>query len=267
MRGTGCALEFLEKSGLLGRACAILELVGSNGLLRPARYAGQKNKGRRGSSIPRRLRVCGVCQVGVDKKSRIPRRKLTLKAHVVLSAGFILILAGLFLMVNNSDNATRVFVLRPVLILFAGVLFLYMGIAFTSSSSLLFFGIVLVLVGGTFLLADTGVIRYSLKELWPTIVISSGLALFPAGLYKARRIRTVYLFPAIMLVAFGVIFLLFSMHVFPFTFGEFITKWWPLFIMLGGASLVIVFFVQQANVKNFPYMEDDSLVDCEDVKE
>jgi len=210
--------------------------------------------------------------VGADENKkpsggRSSQKKLPLKAHIVLSAGLLLIVAGLFLMVNNSDNATRVFVLRPVLILLVGLLFLYFGIAFTSSSSLLFFGVFFVFVGGVFLLMDTGVIRYSLKEIWPTIVIGSGLALFPAGLYRLRRIRTVYLFPAIMLVGFGIVFLLFSMHVFPFTFGEFITKWWPLFIMLGGASLVITFFVQQANGKNFPYMEDDSLVDCEDDKE
>ena len=69
------------------------------------------------------------------------------------------------------------------------------------------------------------------------------------------------LLPAIMMLLLGVTFLLFSLRVFPVSFREFATRYWPFLIMLSGGGLVVIFFVQQLNAKDFPYMEDDSLVD------
>lgn len=196
----------------------------------------------------------------MDKEFNFPRAKYGWKANAVLAAGFVLILAGIFLMVKHSAHATKVFAFRPMVLLGIGVAALFVSIAFTESGNTLYVGLFCVMMGVVLLLIDTHTIRYSLKELWPTIMISSGLALFPASIYRLKRIRTVYLFPAIMLTVLGTLFLLFSMHIFPFSFGKFIQKWWPLLIVAGGFSLVVIFFVQRANSKRFPYMEDDSLV-------
>lgn len=197
----------------------------------------------------------------MDREFNFPRAKYGWRANAVLAAGLVLILVGIFLMVKHSEHATKVFALRPVILLSVGAIALFVSIAFTESGNTLYVGLFCVMMGIVMLMVDTHIIRYSLKEMWPTIMISSGVALFPASLYKLRRIRTVYLFPAIMLIMLGMMFLLFSMHIFPFSFREFISKWWPLLVIMGGFLLIAIFFVQRANSKRFPYMKDDSLVE------
>ena len=118
-----------------------------------------------------------------------------------------------------------------------------------------------LLMGVVLLLMDSGILRYGFSKMWPTIMIAAALSLFPAGLYRARRIRTVYLFPAIMMLVLGIVFLLFSLHVIPVSFRMFVSRCWPLLFILVGGFLVVAFYVQQLNAKTFPYMEDDSLVD------
>ena len=135
----------------------------------------------------------------MDKEFNFPRAKYGWKANAVLAAGFVLIVAGIFLMVKHSAHATKVFAFRPMVLLGIGVAALFVSIAFTESGNTLYVGLFCVMMGVVLLLIDTHTIRYSLKELWPTIMISSGLALFPASIYRLKRIRTVYLFPAIML--------------------------------------------------------------------
>lgn len=195
---------------------------------------------------------------------KFPHVRLGSFANFILAAGFVLFLAGIFLMVKHSDHATRVFALRPVLFLFAGVLLLFISFAFTENGYTIFTGLLSVFMGIVFLLIDTHILPYSFKELWPTIMIGCGISLFPSVFYKLRRIRSVYFFPAVVMCVLGTVFLMFSMHVFPFTFRHFILKWWPVLIMIGGAVLVIIFLLQQSGNKNFPYMEDDSLVNGEE---
>lgn len=180
--------------------------------------------------------------------------------NFMLAFGFVLVLTGIFLLVKRSEHATRVFAFRPVILLFAGAAVLFVAFAFTKNFNVIFLGILSMLMGVVFLIIDTHIVPFSFRELWPTIVIGSGVSLFLSFLYKYRRISSVFLFPSIMMLVLGTVFLMFSMHVFPFTFRHFITKWWPLLIIIGGASLIGIFLFQQSGNENFPYMEDDSLV-------
>ncbi len=191
---------------------------------------------------------------------RIPQTKYRKEANTILALGVLLILAGLFIFVGNSERATRLFAFRPVLLLAAGTVMVFTALAFTGSSATLFSGLFCFCMGVVTLLTDSNILSYSFKQLWPTIMIGSGFSLAITGVHKAGKIRTVYAFPAIMLVSLGIVFLLFSLHVFPLTFRQFISHWWPLLIVASGVILVSVFFVQQVNAKSFPYMEDDSLV-------
>ncbi len=200
-----------------------------------------------------------------DKKAyrfiKLPQTKYRKEANFILAVGLLLVFIGLFVLVGNQEKATKIFAFRPVLSLSSGIILLFIALALTGESFSVFLGCFFVLMGVVFLLVDSHIIPYSFSEMWPTIMIASGLALFPAGLYRAKRIRTVYLFPAIMLVLLGICFLLFSLRVFPIPFRVFVSRFWPLLIIICGLGLVVMFFVQQVNSKTFPYMEDDSLVD------
>ncbi|MCR5763205.1 MAG: DUF5668 domain-containing protein [Treponema sp.] len=185
-------------------------------------------------------------------------------ANFILAFGLFLILVGIFLLVDHSEHATRVFAFRPVLLLVSGAVFLFVSFAFTENGYTIFVGLYAVFMGIIFLLIDTHIIPYSFRELWPTVMIGCSFSLLPAVFYKFRRISSVYLFPALMICVLGVVFLMFSMHIFPFTFRHFIMKWWPFLIILGGASLIFIYLLQQSGNKKFPYMKDDSLVHGDD---
>lgn len=201
---------------------------------------------------------------GERKFFKVPQTKYTVQQNIMLAMGLLLLLAGVFMLVKLSSSATNVFAVRPVILMSLGVVVLFLSLAFTQNSLFVFVGLLFLLCGGVTLLTDTGITPHNMKQLWPLFVVSCGVALFPAGVYKLKRIRTVYLFPAIMLVLFGCVFLLFSMHVVGMSFTKFIIRWWPLILVAFGIGLVVLFFIQQVRHKDFPYMVDDSLEDDED---
>ena len=192
---------------------------------------------------------------------KLPQTIYRKESKFLLALGLLLVLAGLFIFVGRLDSSEKVFAFRPVIALGLGIVLLFISLAFTCSSLSLFFGLFFLLMGVVLLLMDSGILRYGFSKMWPTIMIAAALSLFPAGLYRARRIRTVYLFPAIMMLVLGIVFLLFSLHVIPVSFRMFVSRCWPLLFILVGGFLVVAFYVQQLNAKTFPYMEDDSLVD------
>ncbi|MBQ9537737.1 MAG: hypothetical protein IJU95_00575 [Treponema sp.] len=192
---------------------------------------------------------------------KLHKIKYRREGKVLLALGLLLVLSGLFIFVGNQESAVKVFALRPVIFLGLGILLLFWSLALSSSSLSLFFGLFFLLIGSVLLLVDSGILPCGFSQLWPTIMIAAALSLFPAGLYKARRVRTVYLFPAIMILLLGIVFLLFSLHVIPISFRVFVARCWPLLIIVSGVVLVVIFYVQQLNAKDFPYLEDDSLVD------
>lgn len=183
------------------------------------------------------------------------------KENVLLAVGLLLLLTGLFVYVGRHESSVRLFAFRPLIVLGLGIILLFTSLAFTGNSLSLFFGLFFLQIGGILLVMDAGILTCGFSQIWPTIMIATAFSLFPAGLYKARRVRTVYLFPAIMMLLLGIIFLLFSFRVFPVPFKEFVVRCWPLMVMLSGGGLVVIFFVQQLNANHFPYLEDDSLVD------
>ena len=182
----------------------------------------------------------------------------------MLALGLMLVLIGVFVKVGMVVPSESVFAWRPVTLLCAGVVCLFVAFAVMQSGLVVFVGLLSFLCGLVVLLVEAHIVPRSYDGMWPAFLIATGLALFPAGLYRLKRLRTIYLFPAISMVVLGCVFLLFSLHVVPMTFGQFMVQWWPLLLVGGGLALVIIFVVQQVNSKDFPYLEDDSLVDGDD---
>ena len=101
-------------------------------------------------------------------------------------------------------------------------------------------------------------LHLNLKELWPVIVINAGLAFLVSDLFIYKKIRAVFLFPSVALFVLGIIFLLFSLHVFHISFAKFISVFWPIVLFVLGILLILVYGVQRINSEEFPYIKDDS---------
>ena len=111
------------------------------------------------------------------------------------------------------------------------------------------------------LFMDLGFLGYGMEELWPVFSIIFGISLIPAGLYKMKRVKSIYLFPAILFILLGILFLLFSAQVIKVSFSKIMVYTFPLLLLAGGAVLIILFLVQNHKKNIFPVLKDDSLDD------
>ncbi|MBO6131341.1 MAG: hypothetical protein J6P28_05175 [Treponema sp.] len=193
--------------------------------------------------------------------------KLPLKYHVGLVIGIGILLSGVFLLATKFSKTQDPFGWKSIFLTGAGAFLLYISFALIKKGIWVFLGIVFFLCGVHILLLDVNILPFSFIETWPLTIVICGLALIPAGLYNHKRIRTIYLFPAVLMILMGIVFLLFSMHIFKTSFRQFIYMWWPIILIFGGIWLIILFVVQQKHHEILPYMNDDSLIEGEDSNE
>ncbi len=94
------------------------------------------------------------------------------------------------------------------------------------------------------------------KRYWPLAVIISGASLLVLGTIRCKKFRTVYVFPAATLTILGSFFLLFTLRIITVPLRVFSSFFLPVFLILGGMFLIVLYYVRQ-NVKDkFPIIKD-----------
>ena len=180
--------------------------------------------------------------------------------NFLLAVGMSCILFGIYFLVafRAAAGAGIAVFVRFMCLSGVGMLLLFLSLVLIKSYLLVYVGMQLVFFGILALVIDSNIVSAGLRELWPVLVVSSGVSLFPAGLYRAKRIKSIYLFPGILLVVIGLFFLPFSLNLTGVSLKKFFLAFYPLAFIFMGLILVVVFFYQQTHRKNFPYMTDDS---------
>ncbi|MBO4387231.1 MAG: hypothetical protein J5817_09520 [Treponema sp.] len=204
---------------------------------------------------------------GKDDTAPENQGKLPLKYHIGLVIGIGILLSGVFLLAVKFSKTQDPFGWKSIFLTGTGAFLLYISFALIKKGIWVFFGIVFFLYGVHILLLDVNILPFTFIETWPLTIVICGFALIPSGLYNHKRIRTIYFFPAILMIIMGIVFLLFSMHIFKTSFRQFIYMWWPVILIFGGIWLIILFVVQQKHHEILPYMNDDSLIEGEDSNE
>ncbi|MCI1208642.1 MAG: DUF5668 domain-containing protein [Treponema sp.] len=183
------------------------------------------------------------------------------RLNILLATGLLLVILGLLIFAVALPVNTFVKSYWPVLILVAGAILLYLALTIIHNSFLLFIGLNLCFSGVVMLFTTTHFFPVTIEELWPVIAISSGIALVLCSLYNTGHIRAVYQIPAILLIALGVFFLLFSFDIIKMSFSRFINLFWPFLLIMLGGTLIGIFFYQRKFPENFPYADDDTELD------
>ena len=179
------------------------------------------------------------------------------RSRIILGAGFILLVLGIALCLNALYDGTRQGIFLPVTLFVIGEFFLYVAFCLSRKSFLISLGFMFIFDGVLFSVISLGFTDYTISQ-WPVIVINAGLSLVPADFFIHKRLRTIFLFPAILLLGMGILFLMFSCHVIQCSFMEFAVMAAPFFLILVGIVLIGIYIAQQLRKKDFPYMEDDS---------
>jgi len=177
-----------------------------------------------------------------EEKGNIPQF-----LKIVLAVGLFLVLAGiLFLFMFSFDANVKKTVFMPLLIVGLSACLLYYSLVNSKGGGIFSLSLFLFASGLFFLLQDLELISYTLSEGWPILVIIGGVSILLGGLRTKKR-RFCYLIPAIIIIILGFGFLLFSTDVIALPFIAFLGRWWPLFFVVGGLGLVVLFFLWKNN--------------------
>lgn len=177
--------------------------------------------------------------------------------NILLAAGVILIIAGLLLISRFSHGFGQVFPVASVCIMIFGAVVFYIAMTLIHWAIFFFAGLLLFFLGLCMTFVFTSVLPFGPSHLWPIAVLLCGVCLILTCIFKHRKVRGVYLFPAVLIEVLGLVFLLFSMNVIKISFSVFVSKWGPLVLILAGAALVGVFFWQRNFNDFFPYDKDE----------
>lgn len=95
-----------------------------------------------------------------------------------------------------------------------------------------------------------------LKRYWPLAIIISGVSLLALGTIRYKKFRSVYVFPAATLTILGSFFLLFTLRIIKVPLRVFSSFFLPIFLILGGMFLIVIYYVRQNAKDKFPIIKD-----------
>ncbi len=180
------------------------------------------------------------------------------KRNIILAVGIFSILTGILLLgLLSSELSFRNFFLRPTLLFILGAITIYISLVSTRYPLFTFSGMFFCCAGILFLFIDAKLIKSNIEQLWPVLVIMSGVFLFPSCYLRSKKITPSYVVPAMCLVCLGLLFLLFSMDIIKIPFSTFAARWWPFVLIIFGIGLVILFFLNQYQKNPFSLDEED----------
>jgi hypothetical protein len=172
-----------------------------------------------------------------------------IKINVVLILGLLLIFIGVLLLTGYfAKNPQSIFSFRGVILFLLGAFILFIELMNPSKTWLMFISSVLMLISLVIGMIDVGFLPYAVKNIWPCFVIIFGLGLVLFSIYKTKKIKAVYLIPALVIMAFGVFFMFFSIGIIKISFVSIAAKLWPLLFVFCGLALVATYFIQNHNL-------------------
>lgn len=184
-------------------------------------------------------------------------KKLTASTlNMILALGVICVLAGVVFFARAATKLNARVESWTLAVTVAGAVVFYLSLVKFNYAVLFFAGIYSVLAGFFFMIASSGLLSPGILDLWPVSIIIAGVCVLLTGIARDRRVRARYFFPSILLSGMGIYFLLFSLDVISMGFRKWISIFWPLFPLVLGIVLVVLFLIQQNPAARFPYDKD-----------
>jgi uncharacterized membrane protein HdeD (DUF308 family) len=167
------------------------------------------------------------------------KNKRKLAARIVFIAGILFMVLGITFLLGSLENTSIFSVFVAFFLLVAGGSCAMFAIKLNKRPIYLFFASLLMMVGIFIFLSALGIVTLPISRAWPMLSIFSGLALLPIGWRSYGKIHPRYLVSSCAFVVLGVILMIFSLRIIPFSFMSFVHTWWPLLFLLGGFTLVL----------------------------
>jgi len=147
---------------------------------------------------------------------------------------------GVSFLVGVLEGVSPISVFFAFLLVVAGALLAVFAVRLNKRPAYLFFASLFMMTGMFLFLSALGIIAIPFSRAWPLLSVFSGLALLPMGWRRYGALRKRYIVSSCSFVMLGCVLLVFSLRIVPFSFRSFIYGWWPLIILLGGLTLVLI---------------------------
>jgi hypothetical protein len=132
-------------------------------------------------------------------------------------------------------------------LIIAGGWFLHEGFLRGRRDAYVFIGMFALLLGVFLLLATTVLSPVAMSSIWPVFMTITGLSLFAYGARRPWGSRMSFTVPGVAIAAISVVFLLFSLDIIDQSFSHLVAVYWPALLILAGAVLLLVHFIQQGD--------------------
>lgn len=171
--------------------------------------------------------------------------------RLVLAIGLVLILGGIsFFLIVPAKNVEGFLFIFYIVLMFLSAVAIYFTIVLQKS-------FLLYLALNTFIFSTVAAFivsketNFAFIKYWPLLVMLFGITLIPSGYVRAKKMRTIYVVPAVVLVGLGSLFLLFSCGVIKIPFRVFFIYMWPVTLFLAGIFLIAYYFYGVFTKKRF----------------
>lgn len=115
------------------------------------------------------------------------------------------------------------------------------------------------------MLIKTHLIPWTMEEAWPLTMLFISISIFIIGKINNKRINFAYGFSAVFLLISSLVFSLFSFDVISFSFSQIVKFFVPVFMILGGAFLIIL-FIHRQKINDILKSSDEDLIDDGDIE-
>ncbi len=167
-----------------------------------------------------------------------------------LVLGLVFVFGGISLLIAFlSPLENYSFFIFPSVLLIAGMIILYFALMGKRRLLPILIGLLLFSAWLFFLLVSAEIIPNTIEEVWPAMVILTGIVLIPVAYIRYGYLPITFVLSAIVLLVMGVTFLLFSLDIITMPFIQFASIWWPVLIIGCGIALICLFFYTRKHKK------------------
>ena len=192
------------------------------------------------------------------KMGAFSMKKITVPVlNVLLAMGVVLIIAGLLLISKFAAGFGSSLPSGSIATMIFGAVIFYVAMTLVHWAIFFFLGLLVFFFGLCMTFVFSGVLPFGPNQLWPIAVLLCGICLILTCIFKHRKVRGVYFFPAVLIEILGIVFLLFSLNVIKISSSSFMAKWGPFVLIFAGASLIALFIWQRNFNDFFPYNKDE----------
>jgi hypothetical protein len=162
-----------------------------------------------------------------------------------LVSSVVFIIVGAILLLWNLRLIPGLESLWPVLLVIAGIGFLYEGALRRRRDAYVFIGMFALLLGVFFLLAETVLSPVALSSIWPVFMTITGVSLFAYGARRPWGSRMSFTVPGVAIVVISLVFLIFSLDIVDRSFARLVAIYWPGLLIVAGLVLLSVHFLRR----------------------